>query len=185
MRIFISDVREMLAAGADKSILARKLLAYGVEKLWGCAMPAISKDEKGKPYFAGHEDMHFSLSHTKTHVLAAVSKHPVGADIETIRPVKEAYKRLFSGEMYSAFGYFGGWTLREAVFKLRGEGALRSMDIRLENGEIVTPFEGVKCALYEGEDYAFAAASYGGDFPEGAEQVAPERFLCKDYGAGA
>ncbi len=176
MRIFVSDVRAELARGADRSELVRALLAYAVKRVWDCEMPEIIKDEKGKPYFAGETAMHFSLSHGKSHVLVALSEHPVGADVETLRPVRAGAKRLFSPEMLDAFGYFGAWTLREAVFKLRGEGSLRSMDIRLEGDEIVTPFEGVKCRLYKLHDCVLAAASADDEFPEEPERVESERF---------
>ena len=176
MRIFVSDVRRELAAGADESELVREVLAYAVKKHWGCAMPAIEKDGRGKPCFEGVENMHFSLSHTKTHVLVAVSDSPVGADIETVRETKKAFERLFSPRMLSDFGYFGGWTLREAVFKLRGEGKLREMDFRLEGGEIVAPFEGIHCRGYEYEGCAIAAASWKNCFPEIIEKVEPEIF---------
>lgn len=176
MRIFVSDVRAQLDSGEDRSALVRKLLAYAVKKVWGSEMPEIVKDEKGKPFFAGKADMHFSLSHTKSHVLVAVSEYPVGADIEALRPVREGSERLFSPEMLADFGYFGGWTLREAVFKLRGEGKLRSMDIRFLEGEIATPYDGVKCRRYDMDGCAIAVAAWDGNFPDEVELVEAERF---------
>lgn len=179
MRIFVSDVRRLLAAGENQSELARALLRYGVERVWNCPMPEMEKDGRGKPYFVGTRDMHFSLSHTKTHVLAALSDSPVGADIETLRPVKKEFERLFSPEMLEDFGYFGAWTLREAVFKLVGEGRLRSMDIRLDGGRIVTPYEGVACRAYTAPDFAAAAASRDGSFPAEIEMVESSIFWNK------
>ena len=180
MRIFISDVRSLLAEGADKSALARALLRHGVKEVWGCEMPHIEKDRRGKPLFAGMEKMHFSLSHSKTHVLVALSDAPVGADTETLRPVKEENERLFSPGMLADFGYFGGWCLREAVFKLRGEGSLRSMDIRMRDGEAVTPYEGIKCALYSLPGCVAAAASRGDEFPYEIEIVESTIFWNSD-----
>ncbi len=175
MRIFISDVREQLAAGENQSALARRLLAYAVEQVWGREMPEIIKDCRGKPFFSGVEDMHFSLSHTKSHVLAAVSEKAVGADTETAR-VSRGSERLFSAEMLDDFGYLGGWCLREAVYKLRGEGELRKMDIRRREGRIVTPYEGISCRLYELADCIVAAAAWDDDFPDFPEIVPSERF---------
>lgn len=176
MRIFVSDVRAQLDSGEDRSALVRKLLAYAVKKVWGSEMPEIVKDEKGKPYFLGDTGMHFSLSHTKRHVLAAVSDHAVGADIEMLRPIRGGFERLFSPEMLADFGYFGGWTLREAVFKLQGEGELRCMDIRLLDGEIVSPYAGVKCRRYDMDGCAIAVAAWDGNFPDEVELVEAERF---------
>ena len=180
MRIFISDVREPLSVGADQSRLARELLRWGVREVWGCDMPDIERVENGKPYFVGAENMHFSLSHTKTHVLAALSDGPVGADAETLRPVKKEHERLFSAEMLKNFGYFGGWTLREAVFKLVGSGSLRSMEIGLEGGRITTGFDGVRCKLYMLPDCAVAVADYSGNFPENAEIIECSKFWPAD-----
>lgn len=171
MRIFVSDVRELLAAGGDEHALVRALLGHAVREVWHIGLPPIEKDGSGKPFFPGVENMHFSLSHSKTHVLAAVSESPVGADIETLREVKRGRERLFSPEMLADFGYFGGWTLREAVFKLRGGAPLRSMDIRRVNGEIVTPYEGVSCAVYELPGCVAAAACREGELPEAVEMV--------------
>ncbi len=166
----------MLSAGESQSELARALLRYAVAEVWGCEMPAIARNSRGKPFFVGAEKMHFSLSHTKTHVLAAVSEYPVGADIETLREYKKDFERLFSPGMLSDFGYFGGWTLREAVFKLRGEGSLRSMDLRLENGAVVSPYEGVRCRLYSLDGCVAAAAAWEGDFPKKPEIVESSKF---------
>ncbi len=76
------------------------------------------------------------------------------------------------------FGLFELWTLREAVFKLTGRGALMSMELRREGGETVTPFAGVRCRSYADlPGCAAAAASFDGAFPEIIEIVPPERFL--------
>jgi len=176
MRIFASDVRTLLADGADRSALARALLSFAVKEMWECEAPEIVRSENGKPFFAGEENMHFSLSHSKNHILVAVSEYPVGADIETLRPVKKEYERLFSLEMLEQFGYFGGWTLREAVFKLRGKGSLRKMEIRREASGLITPGEGIACAIYAHDDCAVAAATWEDEFPSEIEWVEIEYF---------
>ena len=171
MRIFAADVGQLYARGVSASEAVRALLAYAVEKTWHTNCPAMAKHPNGKPYFPDHPDKFFSLSHSKSHVLVALSEQDVGADIETLREIKGSPERLFSREMLADFGYFGGWTLRESVFKLTGEGSLRRMDIRRVDGEIVTPYEGVRCKVYELPGCVAAAACFEGDFPERVEIV--------------
>lgn len=167
MRLFAVELNTPLRR-AEASVLARRLLAYAVKEVWDIPCPEIGRTESGKPFFIGETGKFFSLSHTKTCVLAGVSGHDLGVDAETLRPYEERMAaRLFSPEMLRDFGYFGGWTLRESVFKLTGEGSLRTMDLRLEGGEIVPPAGGVKCRLYaDVPGCAAAAACFQGVFPE-------------------
>ncbi len=180
VRIFVSDVSKQLAAGEHRSELVRKLLAYAVKTVWDREMPEIVKDERGKPFFSGTGNMHFSLSHSKDHVLVALSECLVGADVETMRVLRKPSERLFPPEMLSDFGYLGGWCLREAVFKLRGEGQLRKMYIRRGPDGVVTPYEGICCRLYELDDCVLAAASWDDDFPEYPEKVSAESFMSQE-----
>lgn len=171
MRIFISDVSELYSRGISGSEAVRALLSHAVRQVWDMDCPEIKKQANGKPYFHEQPDKHFSLSHSKSHVLVALSEYDVGADIETLRKIKGEPKRLFSEEMLSDFGYFGGWTLRESVYKLCGRGNLREMNFSLRDGEIVSPFDGIRCRLYEGEGFAASAAGTAGEFPDKIEIV--------------
>ena len=172
MRIFASDVSELFARGVGGSEAVRALLSYAVRQMWALDCPEIKKLPGGKPYFAGWSDKFLSLSHSKKHVLVALSEYDVGADIETLRELNSRPERLFSTEMLSDFGYFGGWTLRESVFKLCGKGSLRSMEIRKIGGDIVTPFEGLRCRLYEtAPGFVASASCCEGNFPDEIEIV--------------
>lgn len=176
MRIFAADVGQLYAHGVIASETVRALLAYAVEKTWHTSCPAMAKHPNGKPYFPDHPDKFFSLSHSKSHVLVALSEQDVGADIETLREIKGSPERLFSREMLADFGYFGGWTLRESVFKLTGEGSLRRMEFRLTDGEISTPFGDVFCRLYREPDCVIAISAHKGIFPDKVEYVDIEDF---------
>ena len=171
MHIFVSDVSELFSRGISGGEAVRALLSYAVRQVWGMDCPEIKKLPNGKPYFDGRPDKFLSLSHSKAHVLVALSEHDVGADIETQRDIKGRPERLFSKEMLSDFGYFGGWTLRESVYKLLGEGSLRGMELSLRDGGIVSPFAGVRCCLYEGDGFAASAACVEGEFPDKVEIV--------------
>ncbi len=105
--------------------------------------------EYGKPYFAGREDIHFSLSHTNGAALCAISGSPVGCDIEHIRKRSSLYtaaKRVltpaemaycmrvgqsentdedysdFSGICIDPVAFYHLWTRKEAYSKYTGTG---------------------------------------------------------------
>ena len=69
------------------------LLAYAVRAVWGIALPETAELPGGKPYFPACPQVHFSVSHTRTAVLVAVSAAPVGADVEQVRPLHPAMAR--------------------------------------------------------------------------------------------
>ena len=58
------------------------LLAYAVRAVWGIDLPETAELPGGKPYFPACPQLHFSVSHTRTAALVAVSAAPVGADVE-------------------------------------------------------------------------------------------------------
>ncbi len=176
MRVFVSRVSELYARGVSGSEAVRALLTYSVRQLWDIDRPEIAKLPGGKPYFPACPDKHFSLSHSKSHVLVALSEYDVGADIESLREIKGRAEKLFSREMLDSFGYYGGWTLRESVYKLCGKGSLRSMELEKRGSEIIAPFPGVKCRMYEGEDFAAAAACCEGEPAESVEIVDASQF---------
>ena len=102
-----------------------------LEKLWGSPLPEIRRTKLGKPYFA-NSPLHFSISHTKQYVFAAVSETPIGIDAEELdRKVhgKLAEKILSPSEkeQYDAAenkikALLTFWVLKEAQAKLTGEG---------------------------------------------------------------
>lgn len=95
----------------------------------------------GKPYIIGHEDIHFNISHCRVAVACAVGEQPVGIDIETLRPFREALasRVLSESEMENvmkasnrAEAFITLWTRKESFVKMTGEGLrtdLRSLDL--------------------------------------------------------
>ncbi len=94
----------------------------------------------GKPYLEGNP-IYFSVSHSNTMVVCAVSQHPIGIDIEYIREVSSAaYKRICTENEWSVLNqtnpsmqnlrFIELWTRKEAVFKI--EGALPRKDSETE-----------------------------------------------------
>lgn len=163
--MFVSEVGNLYDRGYSGSRVARALLCHAYERVWGAPCPEPGKLPGGKPYFPGCQGRGLSLSHSKRHVLVALSEGETGADIESLgRP--ERGGRLFSQQMLDDFGYLGAWTLRESVFKLRGEGSLRNMEIKRQGERIITPYEGVFCRIYENiPGCVISVAGYEDDFP--------------------
>ncbi len=88
----------------------------------------IEKDERGKPYISGSDDLFFSISHSFPFYAAAFSSGPVGVDIEKIRDVKTGIaKRMFTERERQYAGndpvrFLEIWTRKEAYLKYTGKG---------------------------------------------------------------
>jgi len=72
---------------------AEKRLSLGVGVLLSRALEKEGYDEKklqmlskdnGRPYFKGHEEVFFSLSHSGERVMCAISSQPIGCDVQII-----------------------------------------------------------------------------------------------------
>ena len=136
LKLYIADMKDANEVNAKRkgrspqrgSAFGMSLLEYAVQDTWGIELPEITPPGTGKPKFIGTENMHFSVSHSKTHVLVALSDVPVGADLETRRDISEKSKRmLMNGQELRDFDFFELWCLRESVYKLNGAGNLREI----------------------------------------------------------
>lgn len=88
----------------------------------------------GKPYFKGHANLYFNLSHSGNFAVCIVAGIPCGIDIEGNRPFKPSVaKRFFSKTEYhwiydtenvsvQTERFFRLWTLKEAYAKATGNG---------------------------------------------------------------
>lgn len=66
---------------------------------WGLSdVPEVRVGEHGKPYFPDRPDLHFNLSHCAAAAACVVDTQPVGIDIETVRPLREALARRVLSE---------------------------------------------------------------------------------------
>lgn len=93
--------------------------------------PVFGYHEGGKPFIIGHEDIHFNMTHCRAGAACAVSRRPVGIDMETVRPfndtlaryvLSEAEYRDVAGSRRPDEAFIRLWTRREAYGKLTGQG---------------------------------------------------------------
>ena len=112
---------------APEVLCAYALLCRTLRDLYGWeGLPQLSYGEHGKPYFASHPNVHFSLSHTRGAVLLAVHDEPVGADIERLRPVSGAMRTRFHAANDADFWRI--WVQRESRCKREGLSAVTLRD---------------------------------------------------------
>ncbi|MBR5534841.1 MAG: 4'-phosphopantetheinyl transferase superfamily protein [Ruminiclostridium sp.] len=125
---------------------------YGISPL-----PELEWTEQGKPFFPALPHIQFSISHSKSLILCALSDRPVGVDIEDIRPRRDslpAYaltKPEFAqyqdwGGDWSAF--YALWTRKEAWCKYTAQG------LKALWGQ--TPPEDLHYGTYAGEGWKAA-----------------------------
>ena len=121
--------KEILDATGHEA--GRKLLEEMYARYVGGTMPQIHVAERGKPYFAD-SPWQFSISHSKRHVLCALSLHPIGIDAEEIdRQIKPALadkilspmeRQQYEDARDKQRALLTFWVLKEAQAKLTGEG---------------------------------------------------------------
>ena len=109
----------------------RALLRRMYARHIGGRMPQILTGERGKPYFA-QGNVHFSISHTKSHVFCVLADRPVGIDAEELdRAVSPRRAATSPTPGPSAFSHAAEvrtralltfWVLKEAAAKMSGEG---------------------------------------------------------------
>ena len=192
LKLFCTDIRE-----ADEHLAKRRgrspqrgsafgvsLLEYAVRQVWGIPMPKIVPPMGGKPSFEGEPEKFFSISHTKTHVLVALSDAPVGADVETHREISPGSAAALMDEIeQEQFDFFDLWCLRESLYKLNGAGNLREvLHFRREGDAIVYPVPGVTGQILSGIDGCSAAVCQEREFLLPELQWVDVRELCEDSG---
>jgi 4'-phosphopantetheinyl transferase len=129
------------AFGIDKSLsrpkqislLAKQKLLSIIKEKGLSFDTTIAVEEKGKPFFLYNKNLHFSISHTKSHIAIALHNKPIGIDIENTRKCNLSLaKRFFHSEEYNYLSsltqeeqnqaFTKIWTQKEAYVKCTGEG---------------------------------------------------------------
>ncbi|MGY0398337.1 MAG: 4'-phosphopantetheinyl transferase family protein [Ostreibacterium sp.] len=122
-------------------IIGRSLICHAVRELTGCSNYQLQYNELGKPELvlsACDDIWHINLSHSGQHICLAIQKnHPIGIDIELIKPrkINLLVNRLFSPKQVqfiqsaqdptTMFYYF--WTQYEAQIKLVGKSVFSNL----------------------------------------------------------
>ena len=164
--------------------VAYALLAYALKYDMKISTPPVFATlPGGKPFFLSLPDVHFSLSHTSSHVLCAVSRSPIGADVETLRDIDvKVIERVMSPSELTAFRragqpkdmFFDLWTLKESALKLDGEPgvSLRSLSFSLLSGSPSFDAGGLSCRLFRDIPGCTAAVcSHENELPEHIVEV--------------
>ena len=115
--------------------------------------PEILKDKMGKPYFEGNP-LHFNVSHSGEYLAIAISKYPVGIDIQEPKIIKDGmfHKVVQPGEDCligedRQKDFLRLWTLKESFVKAEGKGlriALKDYYFEKENDEYLVNYGGQK-----------------------------------------
>lgn len=114
------------------SAKARRLLASLLAEHYGLSsLPQIAVAKNGKPYFPAHPEIHFSLSHCRKAVMAAVDASEIGCDIEEIQKdfslelldaaFSEREKRRILASPAPERELTALWTRKEAMVKRSGD----------------------------------------------------------------
>ena len=112
------------------------LLAEGLEWDFGIKGPLqFGYSPLGKPFLAGHPEIHFNISHCRRCICCAVSDRPVGIDVEeaqfdpefarAVLSPQELERVLDSDSPQMEFAVL--WTLKESFLKMTGEGVKDDM----------------------------------------------------------
>jgi hypothetical protein len=169
VRIFCSLIVEKNGSEA-----VHALLKYAYSLVYGETLPEIRRTTTGKPYFPEKPEIHFSLSHSKTHVLCGLSAAPIGVDIETPRYLSERVKKFFvSPEESLLFDPLELWVLKESYIKLEGKaiGMARHIRFSRDGEKIIAPGENVFSKLYRIENCYAAVSSFGTEPPKAIEII--------------
>lgn len=134
--MFLSDISSFLGTKGEMQRLgSRHLLEYALFHSFGLTLEDVhlAKDSFGKPYFENRPDIHFNLSHSKNQLLCGIDIHPIGVDLEKIRPVtqslparffrrEEAAQLEMLPESQRQTTFFEMWTAKESYMKATGRG---------------------------------------------------------------
>lgn len=144
--------------GQRLCVLAYQLLKQGLREEYGITdNPVFEYNEHGKPSIAGHPDIFFNLSHCKEAAVCAISHHPVGVDVESMRAFKESLVHYtmndneiseINASAHPAAAFIRLWTMKEATMKLVGTGISNDMKT------IIDPTK-YKYTTVEGQRYIY------------------------------
>jgi len=133
----LKSTKYLKEADAKRYITSKYLLRTVLSKFTNIAAPAINFQltANKKPFLTGIE---FNVTHSKNLVVMAVSRLPIGIDIEFINQAFD-FEPLLSNCFHpeeinslknnpNADDFYRLWTRKEAVLKATGEGLIDALD---------------------------------------------------------
>ena len=124
-------------------------------------------NEYGKPELINPSGYYYNISHSGKWVVCAFDNHPIGIDVEVIKPIEmKIAKRFFTESEYNDLMnideddrlkyFYKLWTLKESYIKADGKGLtipLDSFSFSIENGHInlTTKNEYDSCIFWQDE----------------------------------
>lgn len=141
---------------------AWKLLEYALNRTFGYKIEKLdfTKTEKGKWCC---DKCFFSISHSNSAVAVAVSKKPIGVDIEIIRPHKsEVITKVFTENELKEYSesedknrfLITAWSKKESIFKKESETNFFPKKIETSMTETA-----VKYVILNGEEYVLTTST--------------------------
>ena len=123
------------ARGEEGKAASRRAMAAAFAARGIPAAAELARTVLGKPYLPGYPGLHFNLSHSGPWGVCALSKAPVGVDVELVRPLRyDLARRFFTpGEQAWLRGrpegeFFRLWTRKESFLKALGKGLTLPLD---------------------------------------------------------
>lgn len=123
------------------------LLCRGLREEYGITeLPIFEYGEHGKPTILGHPEIHFNLSHCREAAVCMISDHPVGVDVESVRPLKDSLAEYTMNDAEldeirqaanPALQFTRFWTMKEALLKLTGEGINNHLKNVLDRSDVI------------------------------------------------
>lgn len=118
--------------GQRTCVLAYLLLKHALCEEFGLSEnPVFEYGEHGKPSIVGHPEIFFNMSHCREAVACAVSRRPIGIDVESVHRFSESLVRYTMNDRevqqimtapQPEVAFIRLWTMKEARMKLTGEG---------------------------------------------------------------
>ena len=146
----------------EERYYAWKLLEYALERTFGYKMQSLefTKCENGKWCC---DKCWFSISHSNSVVAVAVSKKPIGVDIEIIQPPKsEVITRVLTKNELKEYNQsedktrylVTAWSKKESIYKKESKGKFLPGKIETAKKNV-----DVKYVMFHGEEYALTTSS--------------------------
>ncbi|MCU5058962.1 MULTISPECIES: 4'-phosphopantetheinyl transferase family protein [Bacillus cereus group] len=120
----------------------------------------IYYDTNGKPFFEGKSNPFFNISHSGDWVVCAISKQPVGIDIEAVNNIdiclfspylSSLEQQLFTDQKNEDLSLFYRiWTLKESLLKTTGHGLSYPLE-KICFSEFIT--KNLDFIMFENEKY--------------------------------